>query len=70
MFFPYLGYIFGENKVIWGIFGLGEGEMTLTQQANEDREKDEKTKTDISMQMGAVGMKGPILSQKDGGWRI
>ena len=64
--YPYLGYEFSENKSIWGILGIGEGNVTVTQFANENRSKNETTEADISMRMGAVGAKGPILSQSEG----
>ena len=57
--YPYVGYEFGENKSIWGILGMGEGDVTLTQQ-------NRFTKADTSMYMGAVGAKGSILSQSEG----
>ena len=57
--YPYFGYEFGENKALWGILGLGEGDVTITQ-------RDQSIKTDTSMRMGAVGAKGPILSQREG----
>ena len=57
--FPYLGYEFGENKALWGILGLGEGDVTVSQ-------RDQSIKTDTSMRMGALGAKGPILSQSEG----
>ena len=65
-FYPYVGYEFGENKAVWGMLGLGEGDMTITQQANEKRTEDRVTKTDISMRMGAVGAKTPLMSQDEG----
>ena len=58
--YPYFGYEFGEDKVLWGILGIGEGDVTLTQQNNRSN------KADISMRMGAVGAKGPLLSQREG----
>ena len=64
--YPYFGYEFGENKSIWGILGIGEGNVTVTQFANENRSKNQTTEADISMRMGAVGAKGPILSQSEG----
>ena len=64
--YPYFGYEFGEKKSIWGIFGIGEGNVTVTQFANENRSKNQTTEADISMRMGAVGAKGPILSQSEG----
>ena len=57
--YPYFGHEFGENKAIWGILGRGEGDVTLTQE-------DQVIRTDTSMYMGAVGAKGPILSQSAG----
>ena len=57
--YPYFGYEFDENKTIWGTLGIGEGNVTLTQ---EDR----TIKTDTSMYMGAVGAKGSLLSQSEG----
>ena len=57
--YPYAGYEFGENKAIWGTVGMGEGNVTITQ-------KNRSTKADVSMLMGAVGAKGPILSQSAG----
>ena len=57
--YPYFGYEFGENKSIWGILGMGEGDVTLTQ---ENR----FTKADTSMYMGAVGAKGSVFSEKEG----
>ena len=57
--YPYLGYEFGENNALWGILGLGEGDVTVTQ-------RDQSIKTDTSMRMGAGGAKSPILSQSEG----
>ncbi len=57
--YPYFGYELDDNKAIWGTLGMGEGDLTLTQQ-------NQSIKTDISMRMGAVGAKGPLLSQREG----
>ena len=57
--FPYLGYEFGEDRALWGILGWGEGDVTVTQ-------RDQSIKTDTSMRMGALGAKGPLLSQREG----
>ena len=54
--YPYFGYEFGEDRALWGILGIGEGDVTLTQ-------KNRSNKADISMRMGA---KGPLLSQREG----
>ena len=66
--YPYLGYNWGENKaLLWALLGSGEGDMTLVQNADEDRLEDKVTKTDISMRMGAIGAKTPLMSQSEGG---
>ena len=57
--YTYAGHEFGENRAVWGMVGVGAGDVTLTQ-------KNRSTKADISMYMGAVGAKGPILSQSAG----
>ena len=57
--YPYAGYDLGENRAVWGILGFGEGDITVTQ-------KNQSTKADVSMYMGAVGAKGPLLSESDG----
>ena len=57
--YPYIGYEFGENKAIWGMLGIGGGDVTITQ-------KNRSTQADVSMYMGAVGAKGPLLNESDG----
>ena len=57
--YPYFGYELGENRAFWGMLGIGEGDVTVTQ-------KNQSTKADVSMYMGAVGAKGPFLSESDG----
>ena len=63
--YPYLGYNFGEDKALWGIIGLGEGDMSITVHSDKTLE------TGISMQMGAVGAKGqrvPFLDKAKEMW--
>ena len=56
--YPYFGHNIGKNT-IWGMVGVGAGDVALTQ-------KNMSTKADISMRMGAVGAKGPLLNQSAG----
>ena len=58
--YPYVSYESGENSSIFGMLGIGKGDVTLTQQNNQS------TKADTSMRMVAVGAKGPLLSQREG----
>ena len=57
--YPYVGHIWGEDHSVWGFLGYGEGDMTMTTQRGE------VINTDISMRMGAVGAKTPLMSQRD-----
>ena len=57
---PYLRYAVSERLSMWGILGLGRGEMTL-----DDKESEQKIDTDIEMSMGAFGVRGALL--KTGG---
>ena len=47
----------------WGLVGFGTGDMTITQDARPDM----VTKTDIGMQMGALGARGALLEQSASG---
>ena len=55
--YPYLRYRLGERLSLWGVVGLGEGELTL-----EVEQGGERMKADLSMGMAAFGMKGALLS--------
>ena len=52
---------------VWGLAGIGNGELTLTQNASGTRTSDAVYETDISMRMGAVGMRGQVVSPESSG---
>ena len=58
---PYLRYAASERLSLWGILGMGQGEMTL-------EESDQKHETDIDMRMGAFGVRGALT--KMGGFDL
>ena len=58
---PYLRYEASERLSLWGVLGMGQGEMTL-------EESDQKHETDIDMRMGAFGLRGEIA--KMGGFDL
>ena len=58
---PYLRYEASEWLSLWGILGLGQGEMTLD-------ESNQKYETDIDMRMGAFGVRGALA--KIGGFDL
>ena len=62
---PYLRYAASERLSMWGVLGLGQGEMTLDE---TDSESGEKFDTDIEMRMGAFGLRGDIA--KMGGFDL
>ena len=50
---PYLRYEASERLSLWGVLGMGQGEMTL-------EDGDQKYDTDIEMRMGAFGLRGEL----------
>ncbi len=56
---PYLGLAVSERLSLWGLFGFGQGEMSLS-------DGDALTETDIAMRMGAVGLRRELRSGPDG----
>ena len=55
--FPHLRYAMSEQFSMWGILGVGQGEMTLDEEATENT-----VTTGIDMRMGALGVRGELLS--------
>ena len=53
--YPYARLEVSERVSVWGLGGLGSGELTLNQEGQAPME------TDLSMTMGAVGVKGTVL---------
>ncbi|MCY4382464.1 MAG: hypothetical protein OXE44_04865 [Nitrospinae bacterium] len=54
---PYFRYAASERLSLWGILGMGQGEMTLDE---SDSESGQKHETDIDMRMGAFGVRGVL----------
>ncbi len=55
---PYVRYEASERLSLWGILGLGQGEMTLDE---TDSESGQEYETDIEMRMGAFGVRGELI---------
>ncbi len=51
---PYARFALGERLSVWGTLGYGRGEMSMV-------EDGQPVRTDISMKMGAFGLRGDIL---------
>ena len=66
-FYPYAKLGVSEKVDLWGLVGFGTGELELTQHANATGAGERKYKTDIGMRMGAVGVRGEILSPSEAG---
>ena len=66
-FYPYAKMGVSEKVDLWGMVGIGNGELTLTQKARDNRDRDRTYRTDIGMRMGAVGMRGEVLSATESG---
>ena len=55
--YPHVRYAMSEQFSLWGILGLGQGEMTLDETAAGST-----VETGIDMRMGALGVRGELLS--------
>ena len=64
-FYPYTKVGVSEKVDFWGLAGIGSGELTLTQAPTRTTEA--VYETDISMRMGAVGMRGQVVSPEASG---
>ena len=69
---PYARVALTRRVLAWGLFGWGAGAMTVVQDAHaptgERTEEDRRiTKTDLSMQFGAIGARGDLLTPGAGG---
>ena len=58
--FPYARLAIGEGLDIWGLVGAGSGDLTLAV-------GEEVTKADLSMRMGALGLRGEIVRAEEEG---
>ena len=65
-FYPYDRRGVTDTVDVWGLAGWGNGELTLTQHANADRAEARYT-TDIALRMGALGVRGQVVSPDEAG---
>ena len=60
--YPYARLGLTDSVDVWGIAGLGQGELTLTQHGIASRAEARRYTADISMRMGALGVRGEVVS--------
>ena len=65
--YPYARIGVSDKVDLWGMVGAGEGEVTLMQHADSNRTENQSIKTDIGMRMGAIGIRGEVLSPEEAG---
>ena len=65
--YPYAKLGVSDTVDVWGLVGFGSGELELTLLEDANRMQDETYKTDIGMRMGALGVRGEVLSPADSG---
>ena len=53
---PYVRHELNERVAVWGLLGHGQGALTLTEEGRSPIE------TDLEMRMGALGVRGTLLS--------
>ena len=69
---PYARFNVSERVSAWGLAGWGTGDMTIVQDAREATETQlarprQVTKADLSMRMGAAGVRGELLTRDETG---
>ena len=52
---PWVAYAVSERVSVWGAFGYGTGDFTLTPEGEDDQ------KTDIDMKLAAAGARGTLM---------
>ena len=55
--YPYLRYRMSERLSVWGVVGMGEGDLTLKTPTGETME------TGLSLAMAALGVRGALISR-------
>ena len=63
---PYARFMVNDRVSVWGLAGWGAGAMTMTEHATDER-AEVVTKTDLSMQLAALGGRGELLKQDEAG---
>ena len=53
---PYVRHALNARVAVWGLLGHGQGALTLTEEGRSPIE------TDLEMRMGALGVRGTLLS--------
>ena len=62
---PYARYMVNDRLSVWGLAGLGTGDMTIVQEANDNEA--ERTRTDIGMRLAAIGGRGALMEAGESG---
>ena len=64
---PYARLRLNDRVSAWGLVGLGTGDMTIVQDANDRGQPERITRTDLGLRMGAVGGWGALLRASESG---
>ena len=65
---PYARLRVGERVSVWGLAGLGTGDMTIVQAADAaSGQRERSTRTDLEMRLGAVGARGALTRADETG---
>ena len=65
--YPYARIALSDKVDLWGMVGAGEGDVTLMQLVDTHRTEDQSITADIGMRMGAIGIRGEVLSPAQAG---
>ena len=64
---PYARVALSERLSAWGLAGMGIGDMTVVQAANDRGQPERTTRTDLAMRLAAVGGRGALLTPEASG---
>ena len=63
---PYARYMVNDRLSVWGLAGMGTGDMTIVQAAN-DNQPERVSRTDLEMRLAALGGRGALLESGQAG---
>ena len=62
--YPYARLELSDRVSVWGLAGYGTGELTLTE---ENGTRTNRYETDLTMRLGALGVRGTVVEAPEGG---
>ena len=64
---PYARMHLGDRVSAWGLAGVGTGDMTIVQAANDRGQPERTTRADLALRLAALGGRGAVLTAAESG---